>query len=88
MKAFLVVVENINNTNIRRIRAYGAWARIASNCYVIISGKTASEVRDELCEDSEMMGNKLFVVDITNKGWGSYGIDKEVAEWLKTQLRR
>ncbi|MBR4261330.1 MAG: hypothetical protein IKQ33_05215 [Clostridia bacterium] len=88
MNVYIVVFEGTNNLlTIQRLKLFGLWARITRNSYVIVCDKKASELRDFLYRDNNGT-TRILVVDITNKGWGSYGLEKEVTDWLKEQIRK
>lgn len=67
---------------IKRIKARWQWARISNNVWCIHTNREAAEIRDELNVDIEK-SDRLFVVDITESSWASFGVPKEVINWLK-----
>lgn len=88
MKIFLVTFmasEPLQQTIIDVIKRNSAWARISQTAYCIKrDNMNAAEVRDSI--SSNLEGEfRLFVVDITNSYWGSYGLPVEVTNWLKEQ---
>lgn len=86
MNAYLIIFESIDSEPINRLKKMGAWAKIVTNGYVIVSGLNMAEIRNNLYQDSNV--KKVFVINVTNRGWASYGLSKEVTDWLKQQLRR
>ena len=85
-KVFIIVFEGENNTlTIQRLKFFGLWARITHNCYVIVCDMIASDLRDFLYKGNSGI-DRVFVVDITNKGWGSYGLKKLVNDWLYKEI--
>ena len=88
MNAYIIVFEGTNSISIiQRLKSFGLWARITHNCYVIVCDMIASDLRDFLYKDNSGI-DRVFVVNITNKGWGSYGLNKNVTDWLKEQIRQ
>ena len=87
MKAYLIIFECQDSTEIiRRIKDIGYWAKIAENSFAVISDETSSNIRTSLYQNINV--NKIYVVNITNCGWSSYGLSKEVTDWLKSNLKQ
>ncbi len=87
-KTYLVVFEGENNSQtIQRLKYFGEWARITKNSYVVVCrNKKASELRDFLLYYDNNGTTRILVVGITNKGWGSYGLERQVNDWLKEKI--
>ena len=86
MKAHLIIFEGLNFTGIiQRIKNIGSWAKIAENTFIVISELNTVEVRTRICQEESNI-SKVFVINVTNKSWASYGVKKEVTEWLKEHL--
>ena len=89
MNRFLVTFQasdpNDSSAIISNIKQLGAWARINEFTYCIKCDMTrAIDVRESiLCNKNSNF--RLFVTNITNSGWASYGIPQEVADWLKNK---
>lgn len=81
-KVFIIVFEALT---IQRLKLFGLWARITRNSYVVVCDKEASELRDYLHNDNNGT-TRILVVDITNQGWGSYGLEKLVNDWLYKEI--
>lgn len=75
--------DSILQSIVDAIKRNGAWARLNTTSYCINrDNMNAAEIRDNL--SSGLQGEfRLFVVDITNSSWGSYGLPVEVTNWLK-----
>lgn len=67
------------------IKSFPKWAKLMDRTWLIKTNKTASSVRTIL---GEAIGNrgKIFVIDLSSNSWGSYSVDKNVTEWLKSNL--
>ncbi len=77
------VEEDSRNTVIEQLKNLGSWARITANTWCVTSDdKNTVMIRDALKEAVGVYG-RVFVVDITDSAWASYGIPKEVTNWLK-----
>lgn len=86
MRIFLVTFmadENLQQSIVNAIKRNGAWAKLNPTSYCINrDNMNAAEIRDSL--SSGLQGEfRLFVVDISNSSWGSYGLPVEVTNWLK-----
>lgn len=87
MKAYLIIFEGADHADIiRRIKDNGYWAKIAENCFVILSDSNSSQIRTNLYQDINI--TKVYVINITNCGWSSYGLSREVTDWLKDNLKQ
>lgn len=66
------------------IKSYGTWAKIATTTYIIVSQKSASNIRDYL---NQFIDNNdvLFVAKLQGEAaW--CGLNEEVSNWLKKNL--
>ncbi|WP_026470011.1 CRISPR-associated endonuclease Cas2 [Alkanindiges illinoisensis] len=91
MAAYLVSYDLIKDKDyselIDAIKAYPNWAKPLKSVFIIISQTTASQIRDNLKThidaDDEILVVKLST-DASN--WATYGISKEVTDWMKSNL--
>lgn len=87
MKAYLIIFEGQDYIEIiKRIKNTGYWAKIADNSFIVLSDSSSSDIRTNLYQNIRV--NKIYVVNITNCGWSSYGLSKEVTDWLKSNLKQ
>lgn len=91
MSRFLVTFQsndpNESSAIISSIKQLGAWAKINKCTYCI-----KCDINRTVDVRESIIGNKnltdkfiLFVTNITNSGWASYKLPKEVAAWLKNK---
>ena len=89
MKAQLIVYylksESFASGIINQIKSYSNWAKVADNCWIIITEKSSGSVRDEL-RDAISGNGKILVINVTGQGWGTFAISKEVTDWMKNNL--
>ena len=87
MRAYLIILEGENNNmmSIQRLKTLGEWARITQNSYIVLSNAKASEIRNTLYADNDEI-RKIFVINVTNRGWASYGLSEAVNNWIKSQV--
>ncbi|MFA6554120.1 MAG: hypothetical protein WCS89_01280 [Candidatus Paceibacterota bacterium] len=69
---------------IAKIKSYSWWAKPLYSVWFVKSKKTAGEIRDELKGFLDA-NDKLLVIQIV-KHWGTYGVSKEVNEWMKNNI--
>ena len=68
---------------IKKIKNFGAWARILSNAYIVRSSdKTVIEIRNGLQNDIKD-SDRLFVVDFEDSTWAARNLPFVVVKWLK-----
>jgi hypothetical protein len=67
------------------IKSRGKWARITPTVWCLkVENNTSAEIRDFLkLKYSINEDERVMVINITNSGWASYNLSKEVADWLK-----
>lgn len=88
MEIFLITFqtddEDIRNQLIERIKGFGSWARICDNVWCVRSySKNTVDIRDLLKGLLTNNSERLIVLNITDSGWASCHIPKEVSTWLK-----
>ena len=89
MNRFLVTFQasapNDSSAIISNIKQLGAWARINEFTYCIKCDMSrAIDIRESILGNMNI-DFRLFVTNITNSGWASYGLPQEVADWLKNK---
>lgn len=89
MKAQLIIYKlnpNVDDTPlVEKIKSFSNWAKITDNCWIVITEKTSGAVRDDF---KDLITGKILVINVTNQGWGSYALSKEVTDWMKENLKQ
>lgn len=76
--------ENTRNKLIERIKKFSYWARISDNAWCIKSrSKTTVDIRDSLKDLFTNNSERLICLNITDSGFASCYIPREVTTWLK-----
>ncbi len=70
---------------IAHIKSYGTWAKPLYSTWFVKTEKTCAQVRDEVKKFLDK-NDKLLVMDVTDDNWATYGVDKEVTDWMKKNL--
>ena len=88
MEIFLIIFqtddENVSNQLIDRIKGLGSWARISYNVWCIRSySKNTVDIRDSLKGLLTNNSERLMVLNISDCGFASCYVPKEVTAWLK-----
>jgi len=70
---------------IEYIKSYSRWAKPLQSVWFIKTDKTVAQVRDEIkaLVDSN---DKILVINVTQKGWGTFHVSKDVTDWMKNNL--
>ena len=67
------------------IRSYSRWAKPLQSVWLIKTGKTVTDVRNEIKKLVDP-NDKILVIDITQKSWGTFNVSKEVTDWMRDNL--
>ena len=67
---------------IEGIKAYGTWWHQTQSVWIIVSQRTATEVRDDLMKYIDR-SDKLFVV-VLKREWAAVGFQDKEYIWLKS----
>ena len=70
---------------LKTIKQNYAWARLGGSAYIVLSSKTAFQIRDEIM--AFMDRNDQLFVGVINAPAGWYGLGDEVSDWLKNNLK-
>lgn len=73
--------KNLSN----HIKSNYNWARPFNKNFLIKTKRPLSVIRNDLKHAIENRG-RIFVVDITRKGWSSYDLPNKVSDWLKYDI--
>lgn len=68
----------------KAIMAYGYYCKLLESTWIIRTGYTAAQVRDDLKNHVDA-NDRIAVVGLTNE-WASWNLPGETASWLKQQL--
>ena len=89
MEARLIIYnlesESDNSIITNKIKSNSSWAKITDNCWIIMTKKSNSEVRDELKDI--INDGSVLVMTVTGQGWSTYNIPKEVTNWMKNNQK-
>ncbi len=72
-------------TLIDYIKSYSKWAKPLKSVWLIKTDKTIAQVRDEIRSKVDS-NDKILVINITHKGWGTFNVSKSVTDWMKNNL--
>lgn len=64
------------------LRLENNYAKLSNNAWVILTERTARNVRDQL-EKYSGSNERLFIIDISASKWASLGIPKEMTDAIK-----
>lgn len=91
MNTFIVSYDLLNKSIfdysrlIEYIKSYGTWAKPLESFWIIKTYKSILEVRDEISRQVAV-NDKIMVFDVTNKGWASFNLSKEITDWLNQNI--
>ena len=69
---------------LKGIKSYRLWARLGGSAYIVKTGKTDIEIRDNLMKSLDA-NDKLFVGTV-NAPAAWIGLAKDVSDWLRDKL--
>lgn len=84
-RVFIITFDLENPTRnratvLKRIKAFGAWARLSRSAYLISTNKTAKAIRDSF-DDKIYRGDKLYVGAAPSpSAWR--GLSEDVSNWI------
>lgn len=67
------------------IKSLGMWATPLKSQWLVVSGKSASDIRDDLHSLTDS-NDKILVLDVTSDDWATSRIASAVTDWMKTNL--
>lgn len=59
------------------------WARPTRSQWIIVTNKTAAQVRDFLQSYMDA-DDVLFVIEVDKSSWASWNVDKKITDWLNS----
>jgi len=68
-----------------RLKSYPNWAKLFARAWIIRTSHSSRRVRDELVEAIKGRG-QVFVINITDSAWATYGIDEKLLDWMKDYI--
>lgn len=68
-----------------RIKKYPKWAKPLESFWIVKTQSSVAEVRDELMTLIDK-NDELLTIDVTSRGWASYGLSTKVTDWLKENM--
>lgn len=66
------------------IKSLGSWSKPLQSVWFVKTSISPSDIRDGLKNQSDY-NDGILVIDVTSD-WASYGISKEVTEWMKSHI--
>ncbi len=86
-KLITYTLNNPNDYSILKehITSYPNWAKIMPRVWIINTDESSVQIRRNVSSSVNNRG-KFFVVDVTGRAWGSYGLEPDINEWIKTNL--
>ena len=72
----------------KKIKAYGTWRRPLKSCWLIVSEKTAAQIRDDLSQVMDHDDGLLVTRLNSEAAWRKLDDDKDKAttDWLKKYI--
>jgi len=70
---------------LKTIKDNNAWARLGGSSYIVLSNKSAFDIRDEIM--AFMDSNDQLFVGVVSAPAGWYGLGDDVSEWIKNNLK-
>ena len=80
----LIESREIYQSLISYIKSIDAWAKPLQSVWLIKTDKSASEIRDGLKTYLDS-NDKVLVIEV-KKHWGSFGLSKDVTDWMKENI--
>ncbi len=69
----------------RYLESFESWVFVGYNAWFIKTNKTVSEIRDEMKKHLPE-NSRVLTLDVTGAPWATFNFDKDVNEWMKTDL--
>lgn len=66
------------------IKSLGSWAKPLKSVWFVQTSMSSSAIRDGLRKQSDY-NDGILVIDVTSD-WSTYGINKDVTDWMKTHI--
>jgi len=67
------------------IKTFPKWAKPMNRSFMVKSKKRTSEIRDELNRVIRN-GGKILVIDVSNSGWATSGVNMTVTSWIRENM--
>lgn len=96
MQAYLISFVSVDETNrhlvFQLVDSFSDWAKINESTWIVLSAKTNTDIRDLLStsmntwqEDAQK--TPFIVMNVSNCGWASHALDREITSWMKKKMR-
>jgi hypothetical protein len=91
MKRVYIVTYDLSNPGrnyeslLKRIKAYGAWARLGGSSFLVLTVETATQVRDNLTPALDT--NDSLYVGLMSNSAAWRGLGDEVSNWIKNNQK-
>jgi hypothetical protein len=70
---------------IEALRAHGTWWHHLDSTWLVMTAKTATQLRDELSELIDA-SDELLVINVSGDLWATAGFDDRANAWLQEQV--
>ena len=90
MKTYLIIYQiglpEVSYANlIAYLKTASQWARPYANTWIIKTTTDVATIRDGV-RDRITKNDKVLVTEISSRNWGTFGVSKEVTDWMKNNL--
>jgi hypothetical protein len=90
MNAYIIIFSLNQSANLYTnfyayLKSSGTWAIPFQGVWLVVTSSSAVQIRDGLLQKM-YQGDKLLVVPTQLNNWGSYGLTKEINDWLRNKL--
>jgi len=67
------------------IKTYPGYAKPLKSLWLINTGKTVAQVRDDLNKQVDS-NDGILVIDVTDSDWATIGISKNTTDWMQNNI--
>lgn len=67
------------------IKSLGTWAKPLKSLWLVVSGKSVSDVRTDIKNLTDS-NDKILVIDVSDDNWATARISEGVTDWMKENL--
>ncbi|MBY6422914.1 hypothetical protein HQ351_19600 [Rhodococcus sp. BP-258] len=67
------------------LKSHDSWAKPLASSFFIKTNLTVAELRDAIKQHVDA-NDSVVVVNVDGQGWGTYGVDKKVSDWMHASI--
>ena len=67
------------------LKSHASWAKPLKSSFFVKTSLSAAQLRDGILNYIDS-GDAVVVVQVEGRSWASYGVPKEVGDWMRTNL--